>query len=154
MVDKSKVVEIVREHLDDGMFLVDATVSSLNVIHIYIDSFNGLKINDCAVMSRHIEDKLDSNREDYELYVSSPGLSRPFKVKEQYYKNIGREITVITNNGTELKGILKEAGPGNILLETSYQGKVNGHKKKKMVFRDYNMDYNEIKSAKVIVTFK
>jgi len=154
MVDKSKIAELVSIHLNDGMFLVDVTVSSLNVINIYIDSYNGLKIDDCARMSRHIEEKLDRNKEDYELYVSSPGLSRPFKVKDQYFKNIGREIKVIINDGTELKGTLKEAGPENILLETSSMEKVEGHKKKKTVFRDYNLDYNEIKIAKVIVSFK
>ena len=154
MIGKSKIEDLVKERLDNGMFLVDVTVSPSNVINVYLDSFDGLKIDDCAKMSSYLERELDRDKEDFELQVSSPGLSRPFKVREQYYKNRGRLLSVETNSGEVITGTLKDAGPRKVMLQSSSREKVEGHKKKQLIVRNYNLNYDEIKSAKVIVTFK
>src|SRR5690554_3690461 len=99
MADKEKIVQLVNEKLAEGMFLVDIQVSASNAIRVFIDSYDGIDIDHCVAISRHIEHNLDREEEDFELQVSSPGLSEPLKVKEQYIKNIGREMEVDLEGG-------------------------------------------------------
>jgi ribosome maturation factor RimP len=96
MIDKTKIADLVAGKLEENMFLVDISVSTNNVIHVEIDCFTGLTIDQCVAFSRHIESGLDRDNQDFELQVSSPGAGQPFKVWEQYRKNIGREVELIT----------------------------------------------------------
>lgn len=154
MVNKAKIVELVKEKLEEKAFLVDVQVSAANVIKVFVDSFDGLTIDQCVEISRHLESSLDREKEDFELQVSSPGLTERFRVKEQYVKNKGREVEVVTADGTARTGILKEAEAEFILLETSAREKVEGHKKKQLIVKDHQIEYSDIKSAKVVVSFK
>lgn len=154
MADILKITELVNKKLGDKAFLVDVQVSSSNVIKIFVDSYNGITIDECSEISRYLESNLDREKEDFELQVSSPGLSESFKVKEQYLKNAGREIEIITGNSEKHKGILKEAGTEYILLETNTKEKVEGSKRKQLVMREHQIYYSDIKSAKVVISFK
>jgi ribosome maturation factor RimP len=154
MIDKAKITAFLNTELEENMFLVEVNVSPSNVIRVFVDSFDGLTIDQCISISRSLEQKLDRDKEDFELQVSSPGLSESFKVKEQYLKNKGREVEVQTLDGTQLTGILEEAGEEGITLKTSTRQKMEGHKKKQAVVKEHLLTYNEIKSAKVVVSFK
>ncbi|MDD4227239.1 MAG: ribosome assembly cofactor RimP [Mariniphaga sp.] len=154
MVKRSDIEEMVKEQLSKGMFLVDVHVSASNVIKVLIDSFDGITIDKCVDMSRFLEKNLDRETEDYELQVSSPGLSEPFRVLDQYLKNKGRQIEMMTVEGEKYSGLLKEVTSDRIVLETTTQKKVEGFKKKQRVIEEHQFNYGEIKSAKVIVTFK
>jgi ribosome maturation factor RimP len=120
---------------------------------VFIDSFSGLTIEDCALFHRELEQKLDRDSEDFELQVSSPGLSESFRVREQFLKNRGRRVEVLTKDGEEVTGVLKNAGNDEFVIEYSAKEKVEGHKKKQLVVKEFKFDYNKIKSAKVMVTF-
>jgi ribosome maturation factor RimP len=154
MVDKAKIVELVSDQLDERMFLVDVQISATGVIRVFIDGFDGITIERCIQISRHLEGNLDREVEDFELQVSSAGLTEPFRVKEQYYKNTGREIEILTNAGEKHKGLLKLATPDYILLETHTRERAEGQKKKELIAREHKLEYGEIKSAKVVVSFK
>ncbi|NLB92429.1 MAG: ribosome assembly cofactor RimP [Bacteroidales bacterium] len=153
MLDKIKIEEIVKEKLDNQTFLVDIRINKSNVIQVYVDSYEGLSINRCAEISRHLESRLDRDKEDFELQVSSPGLTESFKVREQFLKNIGREVEIITTNAVKLTGTLKKIETDFILLEVSTKEKVEGEKKK-LVTREHQIDFKDIKSAKVVISFK
>jgi ribosome maturation factor RimP len=154
MIDKAKIVELVSEQLDERMFLVDVQISATGVIRVFVDSFDGITIERCVQISRHIEGNLDREVEDFELQVSSAGLSEPFRVKEQYYKNTGRNIEILTDAGEKHTGLLKLATPDYILLETKSKEKAEGQKKKQLTVREHKLEYGDIKSAKVVVSFK
>ena|SRR6056297_3077677 len=154
MVDRSKIVEMVKEQLKEKMFLVDLRVSPANGIKVIIDSYEGVTIDQCVEISRHIEQGLDREKEDFELQVSSPGLTEPFAVQEQYLKNAGRPVEVLTIEGKKLNGTLKKADSEGITLETSTREKVEGHKKKQLIVREHQLNYGDVKSAKVVITFK
>ncbi|KAF0091168.1 MAG: rimP [Fusobacteria bacterium] len=66
-------------------------------LRFFIDKPEGIDINDCEKVSRHIEPILDE-REDvktqYILEVSSLGLERPLRNDEDYFNNIGEKIEV------------------------------------------------------------
>jgi len=154
MVDKKKITAFVKEQLDENMFLVEVTVNASNVIKVFIDSFEGVTIDQCVKISRGLEQKLDRDKEDFELQVSSPGLSEPFRVKEQYLKNVGQNVEIVTAEGVKLEGELLDAGDDEIVLKTAKRERVEGHKKKQLIVKEHQLKYGEIKSAKVVVSFK
>ena len=154
MIAKADIEKLVKEKLDDEMFVVDISVSKNNVIHVYVDGFDGMSIEKCIEISRHVEHSFDRDEEDFELEVSSPGLTEGFKVREQYIKYTGRQIEVLNEDGEKLEGTLKTVDDDGIVLETSKREKVEGHKKKQLVVRDHKFKYNEIISAKAVISFK
>ncbi len=154
MIAKETVESLVNEKLDDNMFVVEINVNERNVINVYLDSFDGLSIEKCISVSRHVEHSLDRDEEDFELQVSSPGLTEKFKVKEQYIKYVGKSIDVKTLSGEKLEGIIQKANNDGIVLETSKREKVEGHKKKQLVVKQHDLKYEEIDSAKAVISFK
>ncbi len=154
MIAKTKVLELVKEKLDSSLFLVDVSVSTSNIIHIFVDSFEGLTIEKCIEISRHVEHSLDREEEDFELQVSSPGLTESFKVKEQYIKYKGKEVEVMTSEDVFLSGVIIETNNDGFVLETSKREKVEGHKKKQLIVEKHNLKFDEIKSAKAVISFK
>ncbi|MDR2910012.1 MAG: ribosome assembly cofactor RimP [Bacteroidales bacterium] len=154
MINKEIVIKLAEEKLDEKMFLVDVTVSKSNVINVFVDSFDGITIDKCIEISRHIEHNLDREDEDFELQVSSPGITENFRVKQQYFKYKEREIELVTNEDQKLKGLLKEAVEEGIILETVSNVKIEGQKRKQPVIKEYKFKYDEIKNAKAVITFK
>lgn len=153
MIDKTKIAELVNEMLADDQFLVDVTVSPTNVIHVMVDSDNGISINQIVEISRYVEGKLDRDVEDFELSVFSAGLTEPFRLVRQYKKNIGKEIGLVLANGQRLTGMLLAANDQGIELETASKEKMEGSKKKELVKRIHQFQYSEIKEAKTILKF-
>jgi len=131
-----------------GGFLVSAKVNTQNVISVFVDKANGISISECLQISRFIEQELDREIEDFELSVSSPGLTKPFVVKEQYQKNIGKEIVVKLSDGKKVKGRLI-AFDGDIILETNKKekGKKQIKKEKKIILSE------QVKETKLVIKF-
>lgn len=154
MIDKAKIVGLVKEKLTDDMFMVDITISAKNAINVYVDSNIGVTIKECIAISRNIEGNLDREVEDFELQVSSPGLDHPFKVRQQYEKNVGKQVEVINNNGIKTEGTLLEANNEEIILEVRKREKVEGYKKKQLIVEQISFRLNSIKSTKTIISFK
>jgi ribosome maturation factor RimP len=84
MVERDKILELLKEQPVEGLFPVAVSVSLSDTIKVVVDSLIGLTLDDCVKVSRYLEQQLDRDKEDFELEVSSPGLTEPFKVKEQY----------------------------------------------------------------------
>jgi ribosome maturation factor RimP len=67
------------------------------ILRIYVDSEQGVTIDDCAELSRHVNvilDVEDPMPGPYTLEVSSPGLERPFFAFEQLEPYLGRLLQV------------------------------------------------------------
>ena len=129
---------------DKDLFFVEAKISSDNRITVMIDSMKGVRVSDCAKLSKLIESKFDREKEDFELHVSSSGLDRPFQVMKQYEKNIGKMIKVITVEGKREKGKLINVSESEIELDQMQKKKENIIKRLKL---------RDIKEAKVVITF-
>lgn len=81
MIAKEQIISLAEEALKDtDRYVVDVTVSSDNVIEVYIDSDTSVTIDDCVEASRYIEEHLDRDAEDFELSVSSAGIDEPLLV--------------------------------------------------------------------------
>lgn len=68
-------------------------------LRVYIDKDGGIDIEECALVSERLSEKLDSADPDpipqaYFLEVSSPGAERPLKKEADYEKAIGEYIHV------------------------------------------------------------
>lgn len=153
MIDKVKIAALVHEKLTEDQFLVEVTVSSGNVIHIMVDSDQGISINQIVELSRYVESNLDREAEDFELSVFSAGLSEPFHLFRQYKKNEGTEIDVLLTDGQKLAGLLLKADELGIDLEVTTKEKIEGTKKKELVTIVHHFDYPEIKEAKKVLKF-
>ena len=155
MIAKQKVTEIVNEWLaDKEYFLVDVNVSADNCISVEIDHAEGVWIEDCVQLSKHIEGNLNRDEEDYELEVGSAGIGQPFKVLQQYLNNIGNEVEVLTTEGRKMEGVLKDANEENMTLTVQRKVKPEGAKRPKLVEEDVTYTYSEIKYTKYLISFK
>ena len=155
MIDKKDIKEIIESFIEEKKaFIVELKVSSSNKINIEIDSNEGFSINDCVEVSRLIESKLDREKEDFELEVASAGLSEPFKVIEQYKKNLGKEVETLTNEGIKIKGILSSIKDNGFELEESKMVKVEGKKKKQNIVQKHFFFFDQVKTTKIIIKFK
>lgn len=140
MITEEKIIELVKQHIQGSeIFLVEAVVKPGNMIRVHVDRPEGISIDECVGISRFINGELDRDVEDYSLEVSSPGLSAPYKVKQQYEKNVGRTIEVRLEDGDRLEGKLESVAEEAIVL------KVRG--------KDQEVPFEEIVKAKTIISF-
>lgn len=158
MINKKKIEELALERiaeLDKDLFIVEISISASNSIRVEIDSASGnVAIEDCISVSRNIEHNLDREEQDFELQVSSPGLDKPFRVVQQYKKNVGREVKLTPINGDKLEGVLKSADDYGVVIETTRKERLEGKKKKVTVVEEHSFAYDAIKETKIIITFK
>jgi ribosome maturation factor RimP len=68
-------------------------------LRVFIDKTGGIDINECALVSEKLGEKLDTIDPDpipqaYFLEVSSPGAERPLKKEEDYEQALGNYINV------------------------------------------------------------
>ena len=150
MIDKVKIENLVKEFISGTeLFLVAVKVSSAGKITILADKKEGITIDECVSISRFIEKNLNRDEEDYELMVSSPGLDMPFMVKEQYFKSEGKNVEIISMEGTKFSGLLKNVTDGGFEIETEV--KVKGQTKE---IKELSFNYDQVKSTRKVVSFK
>lgn len=126
-------------------YLVDIVVKKNSKVEVYIDSDSSLSIRNCQRISRHLEHLIEENGwlgEKYTLDVSSPGVDRPLKMKRQYKKNIGRMIRIVNDEEETIEGRLKEVKEDQIMISV-------GKKEEEVI-----LEYDKIKKAKILVSFK
>ena len=157
---KDKVREWLTPLLEEkNLFLVDVKISMGKKIEVYVDSDEGIHIDDCAGISRFLEKHLDGSGivpDNYILEVSSPGMDNPLKVPRQYKRRIGRILEVVKNDGTNIEGQLLEADAEKILLREIKEEpkKKKGNKPAEPVEapKEFALKYDEIKKA--VLQFK
>ncbi len=92
-----------RPHSDDGL------------LRIYIESDNGITVEDCATVSQQISavfDVEDPIPTAYTLEISSPGVDRMLFYPKQYPAYVGKTVKIKTriplNNRRNFKGSIEE----------------------------------------------
>jgi ribosome maturation factor RimP len=80
------------------------------VLRLFIDKVGGVTLDDCASFSREFGDQLEV--EDlipfrYTLEVSSPGLDRPLKKDQDFLRQMGNQIQVVTRSPWEGRSFFK-----------------------------------------------
>jgi len=134
MLDKKIIKSLAEERineLNNGLYIVELSVSSKNVIQVEIDKLKGgVSVEDCISVSRNIEHNLDRDKEDFELHVSSAGLDKPLRHVNQYAKNVGRVLSVLGIDGKMQEGELVKVIEDRVVLRAMTK-KLDEKKKKK-----------------------
>ena len=95
-------------------------------LRIFIDSENGITVEDCENVSRAIDEPLDLADpidKSYTLEVSSPGIERELTREEHFEQFMGADVMVkmirpLPEIGKEFKGVLKSATKNTCTVET------------------------------------
>jgi len=109
-----------NEFLPPHLFLVEVEqIQGSKKIAVYIDGDNGVRIEDCRVLSKSLNAKLDEmefEAEPFYFEVSSPGVDKPLIMMRQYPKHIGRELMIKLKSNTELFGKLTDVSSNSITI--------------------------------------
>ncbi|MNI54496.1 Ribosome maturation factor RimP [compost metagenome] len=121
------------------------------ILEILLDGDNGVNIDDCAQVSRHVGFHLEEENvidDAYRLEVSSPGIDANFVNIRQYQKNLGRTVQVKLNDNTKVEGTLLAVDEMkiNVLQKIKEKGKKAQEVEKELPF-------DQIKATKVVISF-
>ena len=121
---------------------------------IEIDHADGVWIEDCAELSRFLQERLGDELGDYELEVGSAGLGQPFKVAQQYVNHIGDTVEVLDMEGKKVQGVLKSVDGTSFTVTLQEKQKQEGKKRPVLVEVDKTYTMDGVKYAKYLLTFK
>ena len=155
MINKETIQTLTEEWLkDNDYFLVDINFVADDRIVIEIDHADGVWIEDCAALSRFLQEQLGDELGEYELEVGSAGLGQPFKVAQQYVNHVGDTVEVLDLEGKKLQGVLKSVEGTNFTVTVQEKQKQEGKKRPVLVDVDKTFSMDEVKYAKYLLTFK
>lgn len=151
MIDKQNIIDLIDQYLlvaESESYLIDVTVGRDNHIVVEIDNDEAVDIDECAALSRYIDEHMDRNIEDFELEVGSAGLTSPLKHLRQFAKFEGETMEVLCKDGQKLKGVLGSADEEGFELTFTKKVKPEGSKKKVEVTetkRFFHKDVNQVR---------
>ena len=123
-----------------------------NKLIILVDGDEGISIQDCAAISRHVGFHLEEENtieKAYNLEVSSPGVGEPLLLNRQYSKNIGRDLSVRLTDASVKEGKLLAVSDNDITIEAKVK-----EKGKKVQLMETKIEFNSIIETKVLISFK
>lgn len=148
-MEKAKLNQLFEEVINSlGYLLIDIVVrgdNHLRIFELYIDNEKGITTDDCVLVSRAINEKIEEEKiidSNYRLDVSSPGIDRPLKFLVQYQKHLNRKFEVqykVDDQVKKLRGKLLRIEADNLFFsEKNDEVKIN---------------FNNIIKAKVLISF-
>ena len=94
------------------------------ILRLYVDREGGVTIDDCAAASHAVEDLLEVEEilpQGYNLEVSSPGINRPLRRRQDFEKFCGSKIKLKTlapiDGRGNYKGTLERLEGDEIVME-------------------------------------
>ncbi len=126
---EERVENLIKEKIEKiGYELYDVEYSKEGknyFLRIFIDSKNGIDLDDCEKVNNEIMEDLDNAnyiKEQYFLEVSSPGIERILRKEKHLEQNIGNEIVIKLfkkdeEGKKEYQGILKKYTEQDIIIE-------------------------------------
>ena len=147
LVDKIK--EVAQPYiLSRGFELADMNYYYMGnrlVLRIFIDRpCGGITIDECALVNEELGGILDVSgilEQNYVLEVSSPGLDRALKTRDDFKRVINRRLTLFLNESikgkSEIRGVLNKADEGFVYIESETE--------------EFRIPYSKIVKAKQII---
>ncbi len=151
---EKRVEQLVREKIAEqpDLFIVDIRMHPNGRLLVLLDGDNGVTIQDCAAVSRHVGFHLEEENligDAYNIEVSSPGIDAPLTSDRQYRKNIGRTVHITMTDGSRKEGRLLEVAADSIQIEEQVK-----EKGKKAVREQNTVPLSHIAEIKVLISFK
>ncbi|MCK8826269.1 ribosome maturation factor RimP [Natroniella acetigena] len=101
---------------NQGLELVDVEYNKEGpnwILRVFVDNIDGVSLDDCQQVSQNLSEQLDLEdpiEQSYLLEVSSPGIDRPLKKKQDFERFSGELVEISTyapiNGEKELMGKL------------------------------------------------
>ena len=138
-----KLIEQTAEGL--GYELVDFETSPRGrLMRVFIDSPNGITVDDCATVSNQLTRIFEVENVDFDrLEISSPGLDRVVKKPADFERFAGQDI--------QIKVRIPQAGRRN------FQGELLGLKEDKVGLRlekeEVELEFTNIEKARLVPRF-
>ena len=136
---------------DTNLFIVEIKGIAVKRAMVLLDGDEGVKIEDCARVSRHINQKMEEDGLEealISLEVSSPGVDFPLKFERQYPQHVGRTLAIKLLDGKEIEGKLLSIDGAVLAVEEKIK-----EKGKKVSLNNISLALSEIAEAKIKVTF-
>ena len=151
-----KLAEQLKVYIDEAiadtnLFIVEIKGITVKRAMILLDGDEDVKIEDCARVSRHINQRMEEDGLSealISLEVSSPGVDFPLKFERQYPQHVGRTLAIKLLDGKELEGKLISIDAAVIAVEEKIK-----EKGKKVSLNNISLALSEIAEAKIKVTF-
>ena len=131
--ETKRIIEDVRKFVEESFSyeIYDITfkkVGKQKVLEVFIDTSNGVTVEDCEKVSRGLSqylDEVDLIKEAFNLDVSSPGIERVLKRQVDFERHVGKLVKwTLTAKGEEEKkqkevfeARLKEFSPEKIVVQ-------------------------------------
>ena len=144
---RNTLENIIEPLLESGQVLLEATEDRRGrYIRVVIDSENELTLADTTNLTRTLkETEMLTTRfpEGFRLEVSTPGIGSPLVLPLQYKKNLNRNLNVTyLQDGSEVNATCKIVSANNDSFELENNNEI------------FSLSYDQVKSAKVKVSFK
>lgn len=117
-------------------------------LRVFIDKDSGVTIEECGLVSGQLGDKLDEVdliKENYFLEVSSPGVERPLKTKNDFLTNINKNVYVTLyqkiDGEKEYLGLLKDFAEDIVTIEYKFKTRT----------KEVEIPYDKIAMARLAV---
>ena len=136
----AKITEVVKSLAEDAAKKYDCSLFDIEykkegadyVLRVFIEKENpdeNISINDCENVSRYLSyllDESDPISNAYMLEVSSPGIDRPLRNKEDYEKGRTVDVGLLTKiNGAKfLSGTLTGYGDDYVTIDDNGEIKI------------------------------
>ncbi|WP_257350003.1 ribosome maturation factor RimP [Pseudalkalibacillus decolorationis] len=119
-------------------------------LRVYIDSDEGVDIEECGKVSEQLGgklDELDPIQEAYFLEVSSPGVERPLKKEQDIRKAIGKLVHIKTyeqiEGQKEFEGTLVNFDGNDLTIEIRVKTRI----------KSMSIPYDKVANARLAVSF-
>ncbi|MBU8682359.1 ribosome maturation factor RimP [Bacillus haynesii] len=119
-------------------------------LRVFIDSDDGVDIEECAKVSEALSEKLDEAdpiKQNYFLEVSSPGAERPLKKEADFMKALGKNVYIKTyepiEGNKEFEGELSAFDGENVEVAVMIKTRR----------KTINIPYDKVAKARLAVSF-
>ncbi len=152
---KNHIEQIVEKILkpERDLYAVELKVIQDDRIRLVLDSDQRLTLSECIRIHKQLELQIQhfDGALNYSIEVTSVGIGSPLTLKRQYYKRIGRQLTVLTHENETVKGKLTRVDEQAMeFLWKTREKKEIGKGKKTVVHRQW-VEYDQIIKAKEVV---
>ncbi|MBN1798998.1 MAG: hypothetical protein JW822_10495 [Spirochaetales bacterium] len=96
------------------------SIKGISLVSVVIYSSGGVSIDDCAKVSKLIYPKLELIQDlgNFSLEVSSPGIGRIFKSREEYKIFEGKAVSILTHDSSDwINGIIDHVDDNTVFVK-------------------------------------
>src|SRR5699024_10323417 len=120
-------------------------------LRVYIDKEGGVNLTECSEVSEELSEQLDQKdpiKQEYFLEVSSPGVERPLKTKQDIENNVNKNIYV------SLYASIKGEKEFECDLKTYENNQITIENEVKTRIKEVNIPFEKIAKARLAVALR